>query len=195
MPGITAVAMTATAGQSAEVDIMRQVRALVIIPAILLAAACGRDDSTKSVDAALDSDLRLAGEAYAPGMDSISMLERNAALAPTTPTPAVTRTTVAPRRTTTAPRRTTTTRRASSSGTTYGGSSGSGTYSAPVPVRTETRRNTGRDAAIGATAGAVIGATTSRDKVKGGLIGAVIGGAAGAVIGHNVDKKKVPVNP
>jgi len=168
---------------------MRQVRALVIIPAILLAAACGRDDSTKSVDAALDSDLRLAGEAYAPGMDSISMLERNAALAPTTPT--VTRAPVAPRRTTTAPRRTTTTRRASSSGT----SSGGGTYSAPAPVRTETQRNTARDAAIGATAGAVIGATTSRDKVKGGLIGAVIGGAAGAVIGHNVDKKRVPVNP
>src|SRR5688500_2023761 len=168
---------------------MSKIRALVIIPAILFVAACGRDDSTKSVDAALDSDLRLAGDAYAPGMDSISMLERNAALAATSPT--VTRAPVAPRRTTTAPR-TTTTRRASSSGT----SSGGGTYSAPAPVRTETRRNTARDAAIGATAGAVIGATTSRDKVKGGLIGAAIGGVAGAVIGHNVDKKKVPVtNP
>lgn len=161
---------------------MKKIRALVLIPAVLFAAACGSDDSTKSVDAALDSDLRLAGEAYAPGMDSISMMERNAALAPTTPT----RTAAAPRRTTTAPRRTTTTRRASSSG--------SGTYSAPAPVRTETQRNTARDAAIGATAGAVIGATTSRDKVKGGLIGAAIGGIAGAVIGHNVDKKTVPVN-
>lgn len=166
---------------------MQKIRALVLIPAVLFAAACGRDDSSKSVDAALDSDLRLAGEAYAPGMDSISMMERNAALAPTTPT--VTRTATAPRRTTTAPRRTTTTRRASS-----GTSSGGGTYSAPAPVRTETRRNTARDAAIGATAGAVIGATTSRDKVKGGLIGAAIGGIAGAVIGHNVDKKTVPVN-
>lgn len=163
---------------------MQKIKALVLIPAVLFAVACGRDDSSRSVDAALDSDLRLAGEAYAPGMDSISMLERNAALAPTTPT--VTRTATAPRRTTTAPRRTTTTRRASSSG--------SGTYSAPAPVRTETRRNTARDAAIGATAGAVIGATTSRDKVKGGLIGAAIGGIAGAVIGHNVDKKTVPVN-
>jgi len=162
---------------------MTKIKALVLIPALLFAAACGRDDSAKSVDAALDSDLRLAGEAYAPGLDSISMMERNAALAASTPT----RTTVAPRRTTTAPRRTTTTRRASSSG--------GGTYSAPAPVRTETRRNTARDAAIGATAGAVIGATTSRDKVKGGLIGAAIGGIAGAVIGHNVDKKKVPVNP
>lgn len=176
---------------------MSKMRALVLIPAILFAAACGRDDSAKSgVDAALDSDLRLAGDAYAPGMDSISMVERNAALAPTTP--AVTRAPVAPRRTTSAPHRSTTTRRASSRGTssgTYSGSSG-GTYSAPAPVRTETRRNTGRDAAIGATAGAVIGATTSRDKVKGGLIGAAIGGIAGAVIGHNVDKKTVPVtNP
>ena len=168
---------------------MQKIRALVIIPAMLFAAACGRDDSTKSVDAALDSDLRLAGEAYAPGMDSISMMERNAALAPTTPSPAVTRTPVAPRRTTATTRRTST-RRASSSGS----SSGGGTYSAPAPVRTETRRNTARDAAIGATAGAVIGATTSRDKVKGGLIGAAIGGIAGAVIGHNVDKKTVPVN-
>src|SRR5688572_30781324 len=165
---------------------MQKIRALVIIPAMLFAAACGRDDSSKSVDAALDSDLRLAGEAYAPGMDSISMMERNAALAPTTPT--VTR--AAPTRTTSAPRRTTSTRRASSSGT----SSGGGTYSAPAPVRTRTERNTARDAAIGATAGAVIGATTSRDKVKGGLIGAAIGGIAGAVIGHNVDKKKVPVS-
>ncbi|MEX1186356.1 MAG: glycine zipper domain-containing protein [Gemmatimonadaceae bacterium] len=154
---------------------MQKLRALVLVPAILFAAACGGDDS-KSVDAALDSDLRLAGEAYAPGMDSISMMERNAALAPTTPR----RTTTAPRRTTTAPRR--------------ASSSGSGTYSAPAPVRTETQRNTARDAAIGATAGAVIGATTSRDKVKGGLIGAAIGGIAGAVIGHNVDKKTVPVN-
>ncbi len=161
---------------------MMKIRALVLIPAVLFVAACGGDDSTKSVDAALDSDLRLAGEAYAPGMDSVSMMERNAALAPTTPT----RTATAPRRTTTAPQRTTTTRRASSSG--------SGTYSAPAPVRTETQRNTARDAAIGATAGAVIGATTSRDKVKGGLIGAAIGGIAGAVIGHNVDKKTVPVN-
>lgn len=169
---------------------MKQVRALVIIPAVLFAAACGGDDSSKSVDAALDSDLRLAGQAYAPGLDSISMMEQNAALAPVAAAPAVARTATAPRRTTTAPRRTTSTRRASSSGT----SSGGGTYSAPAPVRTETRRNTGRDAAIGATAGAVIGATTSRDKVKGGLIGAAIGGIAGAVIGHNVDKKKVPVN-
>ena len=67
---------------------MRQMRSLIIIPAILFAAACGRDESPKSVVAALDNDLRLAGDAYAPGIDSISMLERNAALAATARTSA-----------------------------------------------------------------------------------------------------------
>jgi hypothetical protein len=38
----------------------------------------------------------------------------------------------------------------------------------------------------------VIGATTSRNKVKGGIIGAAMGGILGGVIGNNVDKKKVP---
>jgi uncharacterized protein YcfJ len=33
----------------------------------------------------------------------------------------------------------------------------------------------------------VLGATTSRDKVKGGLIGAMVGGVLGGVIGNNVD--------
>lgn len=64
-------------------------------------------------------------------------------------------------------------------------SSSSGTYYPPVqraPVK-----HAGRDAAIGAGAGAVIGAMSSRDKVKGGLIGAAAGGILGAVIGNNVD--------
>jgi hypothetical protein len=38
----------------------------------------------------------------------------------------------------------------------------------------------------------VIGATTSRNKVKGGLIGAAVGGILGGVFGNNVDKKKKP---
>ena len=42
------------------------------------------------------------------------------------------------------------------------------------------------------TAGAVIGAVTSRDKFKGGLIGAAAGGILGAVIGNNVDVKRTP---
>jgi hypothetical protein len=51
-------------------------------------------------------------------------------------------------------------------------------------------KHTDRDAAIGAVAGGVIGATTSRSKVKGGIIGAAVGGLLGGVIGNNVDKTK-----
>jgi hypothetical protein len=36
----------------------------------------------------------------------------------------------------------------------------------------------------------VIGAVTSRDKLKGGLIGAAAGGILGAVIGNNVDVQR-----
>ena len=61
----------------------------------------------------------------------------------------------------------------------------SGTYY-PAPER-RTVKHAGRDAAIGAGAGAIIGAATSRDKLKGGLIGAAAGGILGAVIGNNVD--------
>ena len=48
--------------------------------------------------------------------------------------------------------------------------------------------------AIGAAAGAIIGATTSRDKVKGGLIGAGVGGILGAIVGNNVDiqRRQIP---
>lgn len=107
-----------------------------------------------------------------PSIDSISELERQNAERQAVATQ--------PRRTQAAPvRRTTSTAR----------SSGGTVARAPQPVEV-TRKNTGRDAAIGATAGAVIGATTSRDKVKGGLIGAAIGGIAGAVIGNNVDVKR-----
>ena len=65
------------------------------------------------------------------------------------------------------------------------GSRSSGTYY-PAPARPVVK-HTGRDAAIGAGAGAIIGAATSRDKLKGGLIGAAAGGILGAVIGNNVD--------
>jgi uncharacterized protein YcfJ len=36
----------------------------------------------------------------------------------------------------------------------------------------------------------VLGATTSRNKVKGGIIGAAVGGILGGVLGNNVDKTK-----
>lgn len=153
---------------------MRLLKTMILAPALMLAVACGRDDG-QSVDATLDNDLRLAGEAYT-SFDSISALEQQNAQTQLTATQ---RAAAAPvRRTTT---RTTTARRTSS---------GTGTVArAPQPV-VVTSKNTGRDAAIGAAAGAVLGATTSRNKVKGGLIGAAIGGLAGAVIGNNVDVKR-----
>jgi hypothetical protein len=156
---------------------MRLLKTMILAPALIVAVACGRD-SGQSVDAALDNDLRMAGEAYTPSLDSISAIEQQDAQTQLTATQ--------PRRTAAAPVRRTTARSTTARRT----SSGSGTVTrAPQPVVT-TKKNTGRDAAIGATAGAVLGATTSRNKVKGGLIGAAIGGIAGAVIGNNVDVKK-----
>lgn len=67
-------------------------------------------------------------------------------------------------------------------------SSGGGYYPAPAPR--PVIKHTGRDAAIGAAAGAILGASTSQDKVKGGLIGAAAGGILGAVIGNNVDVQR-----
>jgi uncharacterized protein YcfJ len=158
---------------------MRLLKTMILAPALVVAVACGRDSGQS--DSTLDNDLRLAGEAYTPSFDSISALEQqNAQTQLTASQPQ--RAAVAPVRRTTAPARTT--RRTSTS------SSGSGTVArAPEPV-VVSNKNTGRDAAIGATAGAVLGATTSRNKVKGGLIGAAIGGIAGAVIGNNVDVKR-----
>lgn len=174
-----------------------KIRQLLILPAALvLATACGKDDSSdKRVDDALNSDLSLAGQVTpAQPLDSISGLERGyAETAPVAVAPTTARRSPA----TTSTRRTST-RRTSSSGTrrssgssagTYEGSS-SGTYSAPAPAPQRIVKNTKRDAAIGAAAGAIIGATTSRNKVKGAVIGATAGGILGAVIGNNVDVQR-----
>jgi hypothetical protein len=158
-------------------EMMKSLRALILVPALMVAAACGRDEP--AVDAALDSDLRLAGQA-APGMDSISLMEQQRAQSQLV--------TTAPRRTTAAPARRTTSSAARRTST---ASSGSAVGTAPAQ-RTVLKKNTERDAAIGAAAGAVIGATTSKNKIKGGLIGAAIGGLAGAVIGNNIDVERVP---
>jgi len=163
------------------------IKTIILAPALVLAAACSKD---KPADPSLNADLGLAAQANTARMDSISAAERTAAAAAAAPAPA----TAAPARTTTssAPRRTTTTRRSSSS--TASSSSGSSTASAPAPApRTETVKNTKRDAAIGGVAGAVIGAATSRDKVKGAVIGGAAGAILGGVIGNNVDVKKKPV--
>lgn len=151
-------------------------RKLIILPAAILAVACGGND--KKVDDALNSDLSTAAQAtpYTP-LDSITAAERGNSL---------TSTATAPRTVTRAPVRRTTTTRRSSSGGTY---SSQPVYSAPAPQPTVVK-HTKRDAAIGAGAGAVIGAVTSRNKVKGAIIGGAAGAIIGGVIGNNVDKTK-----
>jgi hypothetical protein len=154
---------------------------ILILPAALVAFACGGND--KKVDDALNSDLSTAAQAqpYTP-LDSITAAER--AGVATTPASNSLRssTTTAPRTTV---RRTTTTRRSSSSGGTY---SSAPVYSAPAPAPVVVK-HTKRDAAIGAGAGAVIGAVAGHS-VKGAIIGGAAGAILGGVIGNNVDKTK-----
>lgn len=150
-------------------------RKLIILPAALVAFACGGND--KKVDDALNADLSTAAQAtpYTP-LDSITAAER----AGTAPAKALTSTAPATRTVYRAPARRTTTRRTSSSGS---------VYSAPAPARQPTVvKHTKRDAAIGAGAGAIIGAVTSKNKVKGAIIGGAAGAILGGVIGNNVDK-------
>lgn len=146
---------------------MKAIYSLITIPFAFAAIACGGE--SKKIDDALSNDLSLASQArqYSP-LDSVSTAERQPAQ------------TAAPRRTAAPVRRS----------PTYSNSPSSSRASQP---EYRVQKNTGRDAAIGAGAGAIIGAATSRDKVKGGLIGAAAGGLLGAVIGNNVDKKTVPV--
>jgi hypothetical protein len=155
---------------------------ILILPAALVAFACGGND--KKVDDALNSDLSTAAQAqpYTP-LDSITAAER--AGVATTPASNSLRssTTTAPRTTV---RRATTTRRSSSSG---GGTySSAPVYSAPAPAPVVVK-HTKRDAAIGAGAGAVIGAVAGH-RVKGAIIGGAAGAILGGVIGNNVDKSK-----
>src|SRR5215208_4975175 len=104
--------------------IMRFNRMLILVPAAILAAACGRDDSNKRVDDALNSDLSLAAQARPyTALDSISAAERAAiaqGIAPVgymggQPVYAAPRTTVQ----SSAPVRRTSTRRSSGGGTVY----------------------------------------------------------------------------
>ena len=156
-------------------------KVMVLAPAIVLAAACHKNDDRAAADSALGRDLNLANQ-VAP-YDSISPREAGNALAPGSRS-------TSPRATASRPT-TTTRRRTSTSSSSSSGrvSSTSGGTVAASPGEV-TVKHTQRDAAIGAAAGAVIGATTSRDKLKGGVIGAVVGGVLGGVIGNNVDKQK-----
>ena len=158
------------------------IKMLLLVPAAVLAAACGRDSS--KTDDALKNDLALASQAqpYNP-QQFTSPSEMGYVFNPATgqyqqvpryQTPA------APvYRPATTVRRASTTQRST-------GSSASRVIYAPA----EPKRNTKRDAAIGAAAGAVIGATVSRDKLKGGLIGAAAGAVLGGIVGHTIDVDK-----
>lgn len=164
---------------------MKSLHRYLILPVALLAFGCKGNDS-KKVDDALNSDLSLASQAQPyTAADSISAAERANSLTSTAPAPAapvqVTHRTVVHHV------------YERSGGSSSGGSYSRGTVARSGPID-HVEKHPGRDAAIGAAAGAVLGATTSRDKVKGGLIGAAAGGILGAVIGNNVDKRKVP-NP
>jgi hypothetical protein len=176
-------------GDTQEEIAMKNIRMLLLVPAAVLAAACGRDSA--KTDDALKNDLALAsqaqpympqqftspaemGYAYNPYTGQFQQIPQG--VYPQAQQPVVQR--VATRPTTT--RRTTTSTRASS---------GTRVVYEPAPAR-EPIRHTKRDAAIGAAAGAVIGATVSRDKVKGGLIGAAAGAVLGGIIGHTIDVER-----
>ena len=161
---------------------MRNSVRMLVVPALVLAAACGRNDNSKSMDDGLKNDLSLASQMQAYPQQFVSPAElgyngygqyaqQPNGYYPMAPQPAAQRIYRAP----------TATRSA-------------GTYSTGTAARTGTRtvKNTKRDAIIGGVAGAAIGAVTSRDKLKGAVIGGVAGSVLGAVIGNNVDVKKIP---
>lgn len=151
---------------------MRHIARFSIIPIFAFAiVACKGSDKA---DDALNNDLSLAAQARpVNGLDTISAAERAAQAQA-----------AAPARTTTTVHHVVHHTYSSS-----GASSSSARSNQPID---HVEKHPGRDAAIGAGAGAILGATTSKDKVKGGIIGAAAGGILGAVIGNNVDKKKVP---
>jgi hypothetical protein len=163
---------------------MKNIKMLLLVPAAVLAAACGRDNS--KTDDALKNDLALAsqaqpyspqqftsptemGYAYNPYTGQFQPVPQAPYGYPQTQQPVVQRVSTRPAAT----------RRASSSGTRV-----------VYTERAEPIRNTKRDAVIGAAAGAVLGATVSRDKVKGAIIGGVAGGVLGGIIGHTIDVKR-----
>ncbi len=173
---------------------MVSIKKVLLVPAAILAVACGRDDSSKSVDDALNADLTLAAQARPyMAMDSVSAAERAYAAQGFAPlgyaAPAAY---AAPVRERIVYRDRPVARRSTSSSArrSSGSSRSSGTYSAPAPRRQTVTKHVKRDAAIGAAAGAVIGATTSRDRVKGAVIGGVAGAVLGGVIGNNVDVQR-----
>lgn len=163
---------------------MRTISRFLLVPAIALAAACGKEDrATSTQNEMLSRDLALAASAQPYGQQFVSPQELGYApqqygqfgygvpqgYPHAQPVPVVYRYPAPVAQRTTAPR---------SSGT---------IYRAPAPR--EPVRHTKRDAMIGATAGAIAGAAIGRD-VKGAVIGAAAGGILGAVVGHTIDVER-----
>ncbi|HEU4563569.1 MAG TPA: YMGG-like glycine zipper-containing protein [Gemmatimonadaceae bacterium] len=183
---------------------MRQLyKVLMVVPAVALLAACGREADKPSAAAdALSRDLALAATAQPYGQQFVSPQELGYAQgqypqpypqgypqpygqpygyqpAPYGQQPVYYPQPAPQQVVYRAPARTTSS--ASSSGR---------IYRAPAPAPT-VKRNTKRDAMIGATAGAVMGSVIGRD-VKGAVIGAAAGGLLGAVVGHTIDVERTP---
>jgi hypothetical protein len=171
---------------------MRNQKLLLLAPAALLLAACGRADP-KALDSGLQNDLTLAAQTQ-QAQPTVSPEEAGYANAPASSGYAAPRRYQAVERAPAPSPVYRTARRypssTASSGAARGSSSGT-YYPAPAPAPApEPVRHEKRDAGIGA--GAVLGASTSRDKVKGAIIGAAAGGILGGIIGHTVDVDKRP---
>jgi uncharacterized protein YcfJ len=152
------------------------------LAALAALGACGRGNDARPDDA-LKNDLALAAQAQPyQAQQFVSPAEQQYG-ANGQPLPYNGSVTRAPTMRAPAPVSRAPARRTASSSRSSGG------YSYPAPERPVVK-HTGRDAAIGAGAGAIIGAAASRDKLKGGLIGAAAGGILGAVIGNNVDVQR-----
>ncbi|HSJ14886.1 MAG TPA: glycine zipper domain-containing protein [Longimicrobiales bacterium] len=154
---------------------MKNLRTILMLPAVLLAAACGGEDVPRPDDrddlAWLDT-MSMEPAAFASPVETGLIEEPEPEAAPAQPV--VTRS--SPRRTAAAQR-----------------SAPAPVYSAPARTgRVVTQRNTARDAAIGAGAGAVLGTVVAGrgNRTKGAIIGGAAGAVIGGVIGHTVDKKE-----
>jgi hypothetical protein len=164
---------------------MRKFVSALLVPAIVVTTACGKDDQPR-IDDGLRSDLSLASsmqpyqpqqfvspmeQGYGTGYGYTGYAQQPQVYYPQPVAQQQPRIYRAP-----APARS------------------SGTYSTgtAAPARTQVIKHTKRDAIIGGVAGAAIGAVTSRDKLKGAVIGGVAGSVLGAVIGNNVDVKRIP---
>jgi uncharacterized protein YcfJ len=161
---------------------MRATRNVVLLASVVaFAAACGRQDfppPDKLDDLAWLDTLTFPQAVVSP--IELGLVEEEPAVeAPPAPVATRTATPRQPAARTSAPR---------NAGVVY--------TPAPAPAPARTESNAKRDAAIGAAGGAVIGATVAGggNRVRGAIIGGAAGAVIGGVIGHTVDRKKVP-NP